>query len=472
MLSITPVILSGGSGTRLWPNSRAEYPKQFLSLTSNLSLIQQTAGRLENIRGVKLPIILANQKHRFLVSEHMSAIGCNVAKIILEPCARNTAPAIALAALAQSKLEDSILLILPADHIINDEPAFHSAIARALPFCEDGKLVTFGVHPDRAATEFGYIKSGAELGNGVYESAEFVEKPDDARAVELVKSQQYTWNSGIFMFKASTYINQLTKYCPAIVKSCAAALDHAEIDLDFIKVDRLLFSESPSISIDYAVMEKTLESVVVPVDMGWSDIGSWSALHALEAKGGDQNVLNGDVIVHDVRNSLIISDKKLVAAIGLDNIVLVESDDAILISTMDRVKDVGSLVTEIKRRKRPEAEIHRKVYRPWGHYDSIESGEGFQVKRLVVKPGQKLSLQLHHHRAEHWVVVSGVADVTNGERDFKLNVNQSTYIPIGVKHSLANFGAEDLEIIEVQSGSYLGEDDIVRFEDVYGRHRN
>lgn len=472
MLSITPVVLSGGSGTRLWPSSRAEYPKQFLSLTSSLSLIQQTVGRLKCIESSQPPIILANYKHRFLVSEQMGAVGCAVASIILEPCARNTAPAIALAALAQSKVEDSVLLVLPADHIINNESAFQLAIERALPFCEKGKLVTFGVQPDRAATEFGYIRSGTNLGNGVYESVEFVEKPDEVKASEFVASNDYTWNSGIFMFKASAFLEQLNEFSPQIVASCSAALDNAEIDLDFIKVDKEFFSKSPSISIDYAVMEKTRESVVVPVDMGWSDIGSWSALHALEAKGAERNVVSGDVLVRDVRNSLIISDKKLIAALGVENIVVVESDDAFLISSMERVKDVGSLVTEIKKQKRPEAEVHRKVYRPWGHYDSIESGEGFQVKRLVVKPGQKLSLQLHHHRAEHWVVVSGVADVTNGDRDFKLNVNESTYIPIGVKHSLANSGVDDLEIIEVQSGSYLGEDDIVRFDDVYGRHRD
>ena len=472
MLSITPVILSGGSGTRLWPNSRAEHPKQFLRLTSDLSLIQQTANRLKGIINVSPPIILANHKHRFLVAEHMNAIGCKTAPIILEPCARNTAPAIALAALAQLRKADSILLVLPADHIIQNEIEFRTALDRALPFCEKGKLVTFGIQPNRPATEFGYIRNGKELEDGVFESAEFVEKPNRALAEKFIQSDRYSWNSGIFMFKASTYLRELKSFSPQIVASCEAALDKAEDDLDFIKIDNASFSQSPSVSIDYAVMEKTLESVVVPVDIGWSDIGSWSALHELETQGNKQNVIKGDVISQDVDNCLIIGDKKLIAAIGVKNIVLVESDDAILLSSLDRAKDVGSLVTEIKKQKRAESEVHRKVYRPWGYYDAIEVGEGFQVKRLVVKSGHKLSLQLHHHRAEHWVVVKGVAEVTNGDNEIVLNVNESTYIPIGVKHSLANSGKDDLEIIEVQSGSYLGEDDIVRFDDVYGRHKD
>ena len=472
MLSITPVVLSGGSGTRLWPRSRAEYPKQFLSLTSEMSLIQQTVLRLKGIQSVSTPIVLANAKHRFLVSEQMDEIACTPNNIILEPCPKNTAPAIALAALAQLDEQDGILIVLPADHIIKDEVAFQSAIDRALPFCETNKLVTFGIKPDRPATEFGYIKNGAEVGDGVYESVEFVEKPDEVKANIFIESDDYTWNSGIFMFKASVYLAELERFEPELLEQCKSALDKSEKDLGFIKVDLEAFSQSPSISIDYAVMERTQESVVVPVDMGWSDIGSWSALHDLEKQVNTGNVFNGDVIAKDVSNSLLVSDKKLIAAIGVENIVLIESDDSILLSSMDRVKDVGMLVSEIKELKRPESELHRKVYRPWGHYDSIESGNGFQVKKLVVNPGQKLSLQMHKYRSEHWVVVSGIADVINGDSEFQLKVNESTYIPIGVKHSLANSGREDLEIIEVQSGTYLGEDDIVRFDDVYGRHKD
>jgi len=471
MLSITPVILSGGSGTRLWPSSRAKHPKQFLRLTSNQSLIQQTLSRVSDLAITSPPLVIANHDHRFLVSEHLNSIDIEPQSIILEPCARNTAPAIALAALSVLEREDSVLLVLPADHLIKDVAAFHAALKTGLPHCEQGKLVTFGIVPTYASTGFGYIKSGAEVGNGTFELDEFIEKPDIRRAEALIEDNAYSWNSGMFMFKASDYIFELSKFHPEMVAYCKAALECGGRDLGFMKVDREQFSQCPSDSIDYAVMEKTSNGVVIPIDVGWSDIGSWSSIYDVHDKDDSGNVVKGSVVESDVKNSLLVSDKKLIAALGVEDTVLVETDDAILLASMDRVHEVGQLVSQLKEKGSPHTELHRKVYRPWGSYDSIETGESFQVKRLTVKPGEKLSLQMHHHRAEHWIVVKGVAEVINGDDTFLLNVNESTYIPLGAKHSLANPGDVDLEIIEVQSGSYLGEDDIVRFEDVYGRHK-
>ena len=472
MLSITPVILSGGSGTRLWPSSRESYPKQFLPLTSDYSLLQQTIMRLQGVPNILPPVVVANFNHRFLVAEHLRAIGHEDIDIIIEPCAKNTAPAIALAALAQSlKNEDTLLLVLPADHLIQDLKVFQKSLDRAISFCEKDKLVTFGIVPTYAATAFGYIKSGDELEEGVFESSSFVEKPDYTTAEKFIEHGGYSWNSGIFMFRSSVYLSELKTYHPEMVDYCHAAMASAVSDLNFLKVDEGEFSHCQSISIDCAVMEKTPNSVVIPMDAGWDDIGSWSALHDVLDKDVSGNVTRGDVLLKDVNDCLVISDSKLVVALGVDKLILVETDDAILLSCMSRVQEVKSIVQNLKEKDRPEAFIHRKVYRPWGNYDSIEKGEGFQVKRLVVKPGEKLSLQLHKYRAEHWVVVRGVAEVTNGDEIFTLNINESTYIPIGVKHSLANLGDIDLEIIEVQSGTYLGEDDIVRFDDVYGRHK-
>lgn len=471
MLSITPVILSGGSGTRLWPSSRSKHPKQFLRLTSEISLIQQTLLRLDALALAGPPLVIANHDHRFLVAEHLAAIDINPSKIILEPCARNTAPAIALAALSALDSQDSVLLVLPADHLIKDVSAFHAAIELGLPYCEQGKLVTFGIVPTNAATGFGYIKSGNEVGAGGYELSQFIEKPNANKAQALLDEGGYSWNSGMFMFRASDYIAELTRYRPEIVDLCRSALDASENDLGFLKVSANDFSKCPSDSIDYALMEKTNNGVVIPIDVGWSDIGSWSAIHGVQDQDESGNVIQGVVVESDVKNSLLISDKKLVAAIGVENTVLVETDDAILLASMDRVHDVGELVSQLQDQSAPQTELHRKVYRPWGSYDSLESGDGFQVKRLIVKPGEKLSLQMHKHRAEHWIVVKGLAEVVNGDDTFLLNVNESTYIPLGAKHSLANPGKDDLEIIEVQSGSYLGEDDIIRFEDVYGRHK-
>jgi mannose-1-phosphate guanylyltransferase/mannose-6-phosphate isomerase len=471
MTSIIPVILSGGSGTRLWPSSRAAHPKQFLRLTSEFSLLQQTVARLDGLENVKNPIVVANHEHRFMVAEHLRQIDIDPNQIILEPCARNTAPAIALAALADSVDSESILLVLPADHLIDDVQGFHSALNKAIPFCEQGHLATFGVMPDHPSTQFGYIKSGGLLATGVFRSAAFCEKPDLSTAKNFIESGRYSWNSGIFMFQAKAYLDELEKVEPDVVSVCSAAMQDAKMDLNFVRVDEAEFSKSPSNSIDYAVMEKTELGVVIPMDVGWSDIGSWSALHGIQEKDQNQNAVKGDVILDGVSNSLIISEKKLIAALDVDNIVLVETDDAILLSSKDGVHEINKIVGELKLQERSEANIHRKVYRPWGSFDSIEVGENFQVKRLTVKPKAKLSLQMHNHRAEHWVVVKGVATVTNGDNEFDLNVNESTYIPVGAKHSLENQGSDDLELIEVQTGAYLGEDDIVRFDDHYGRHK-
>ena len=468
MLSITPVVLSGGSGSRLWPSSRSLYPKQFLKLTSDNTMLQETVLRLNSIEGISSPIIVANGDHRFLVAEQLKQ--CNVApnKIILEPLAKNTAPAIALAALAMGN-DDSIMLVLPADHIIADIDAFQKAIDLARLQAEDDKLVTFGIIPDSPETGYGYIKGADEITNGVFNMAGFVEKPNLETAQAYVDDGLYSWNSGIFMFKASAYIDALEEYEPNIVSVCREALHEANTDLDFTRVNEELFKECPSNSIDYAVMEHTSNAVVIPMDVGWNDIGSWSALWQQLEKDDEGNVLRGDVMVDGVSNSLIISDKKLIAGVGVENVILVETDDSILLTKMDRVQDVKAIVQHLIQMDRPESQLHRKVYRPWGFYDSIENAQGFQVKRLVVNPGAKLSLQMHHHRAEHWVVVKGTAEVVNGDQKLLLRVNESTYIPIGAQHQLSNPGKVQLELIEVQSGDYLGEDDIVRFEDIYGR---
>lgn len=469
MLTITPVILSGGSGSRLWPSSRSLYPKQFLKLVSDRTMLQETVLRVMQVEGAQPVIVVANHEHRFLVAEQLSSCGVGANKIILEPVARNTAPAIALAALALEDDPDSIMLVLPADHVVSDGLAFQKAIELGRVQAEEGQLVTFGIVAKSPNTGFGYVEQGKQLSEGVFKVESFTEKPSRLKAQEYLDDGSYCWNSGMFMFKASKYIEALQEYEPEIVLACKNALSDASEDLDFTRVDEEAFNDCPSNSIDYAVMERTSNAVVIPVDIGWSDIGSWEALWQELEKDQNGNVVKGDVALNDVSNSLIYSDKKLVACVGVEDVILVETDDSILLTKKDRVQDVKSVVNQLIKLDRPESKLHRKVFRPWGYYDSIESDEGFQVKRLVVNPGAKLSLQKHHHRAEHWVVVRGTAEVVNGDQTITLRVNESTYIPIGAKHQLTNPGKIQLELIEVQSGDYLGEDDIVRYEDIYGR---
>jgi mannose-1-phosphate guanylyltransferase / mannose-6-phosphate isomerase len=470
---LTPVILSGGAGTRLWPLSRELYPKQLLALTGERTMLQQTALRLSGLAAAS-PVVVCNDAHRFLVAEQLRQLKMDTRAVVLEPFGRNTAPAIALAALAGLKMaagEDPELLVLPADHVIRDVPAFQKAVRTALPAVQQGKLVTFGIVPSSPETGYGYIQRGTETaaGAGLFQIARFVEKPNLERAQEFLKSGDYLWNSGMFMFRASRYLQELEKFAPQIARVCRAAFENAKSDLDFMRVDPKTFENCPSDSIDYAVMEKTSDAVVVPLDAGWSDVGSWSALHEACDPDGHGNVSRGDVISEDSNGNYLYAESRLVATVGLRDHVVVETKDAVLVAPKDRVQDVKKLVTRLKEAGRYEHSLHREVFRPWGSYDSIENGERFQVKRLKVKPGATLSLQMHHHRAEHWIVVSGTARITRGEEVFLLEENQSTYIPIGVKHRIENPGMIPLHIIEVQSGSYLGEDDIVRFDDRYGR---
>ncbi len=472
-LRISPVIMCGGSGTRLWPLSRAQFPKQFLPLVNETSMLQDTMARLPAKH--QAPVFICNEDHRFLVAEQVKQVNCQQATILLEPQGRNTAPAVALAALnALSVNEDALLLVLAADHVINDTEKFHQAIDVATTVALQGKLVTFGIVPTHAETGYGYIKQGAEQvgdgkGNGVYQVAQFVEKPNAETAQNYLESGDYLWNSGMFLFKASRYLEELEKFRPDILKSCQEAMVKVEKDLDFTRPDNEAFLQCADESIDYAVMEKTEDAVVVPLDAGWSDVGSYSALWEVCQQDAQQNVIKGDVIAHDTSNSYLHSQNKLIATLGVDNLVVIDTPDAVLIADKDKVQNVKEIVNELKAQQRPEAKLHREVYRPWGKYDSVDNGERFQVKRITVNPGAKLSVQMHHHRAEHWIVVSGTAKVTLDGETILLSENQSSYIPIGVVHALENPGKLPLEMIEVQSGSYLGEDDIVRFEDRYGR---
>lgn len=465
-----PVILSGGSGTRLWPYSRSLYPKQFLPLASELTMLQDTLNRLQGSVVNLQPIVVCNADHRFMVAEQTRLLNIKPSAIILEPAAKNTAPAVALAALQAIKNgEDPVLLILPADHVIANQAAFHDAIIKAESAALSNQLVTFGIIPHQAETGYGYIRAQGD--DDVLPVTAFVEKPNAITAQQYVDSGEYYWNSGMFAFKASIYLQELKKYNPTMLAACEDSLRLATSDLDFIRVDELAFKICPDDSIDYAVMEKTNNAVVIPLDAQWSDVGSWSALWEIASKDSEGNACKGDVLLHNSRNNFIQADKKLITTIGINNLVVVETDDAILVACKDSVQDVKEIVAKLKLQNRTETQLHRKVYRPWGYYDSIDSGERFQVKRIVVTPGQKLSLQKHHHRAEHWIVVSGTALVTRGEEEIILAENQSTYIPLGVKHRLENPGTIPLEMIEIQSGSYLGEDDIVRYEDVYGRSK-
>jgi mannose-1-phosphate guanylyltransferase/mannose-6-phosphate isomerase len=473
---LIPVILSGGAGTRLWPLSRELYPKQLLALTGERTMLQQTALRLEGLAGTP-PAVVCNESHRFLVAEQLRQLNIEPRAMVLEPFGRNTAPAIALAAHAALRTTqdapetDPLLLVLPADHVIRDVPAFQKAVRVALPAAEQGKLVTFGVVPSAPETGYGYIQraESGQAATGVHRIVRFVEKPAAEKAQQFVKSGEYYWNSGMFLFRARRYLQELERLAPEIAKVCATAFGSAKSDLDFTRIDAKAFESCPSDSIDYAVMEKTSEAVVVPLDAGWSDVGSWAALH--EACEGDSrgNVSRGDVIAEDSSGSYLYSESRLVAVVGLKDHVVIETKDAVLVAPKDRVQDVKKLVFRLKEQGRYEHSLHREVFRPWGSYDSIENGPRFQVKRLKVKPGATLSLQMHHHRAEHWIVVSGTARITRGDEVFLLEENQSTYIPVGVRHRIENPGKIPVHIIEVQSGSYLGEDDIVRFEDRYGR---
>ena len=463
-----PVILSGGSGTRLWPLSRGIYPKQFLPLVSDKTMVQETLLRLEGLEQLQAPIAICNEEHRFMMAEQLREINAQPEAIILEPVGKNTAPAVALAALA-AKNPDDILLVLPADHVIEDVTAFQQAVIKAEQLAEEGYLVTFGIVPTAAETGYGYIKrSGTNISNA-FKVAEFVEKPDSVVAQRYVDSGEYYWNSGMFAFKASRYLEELEKFSPEMLAACQLSFSGAETDVDFVRLNVDAFIQCPSDSIDYAVMEKTDKAVVIPLEADWNDVGSWSALWDVRHKDSLGNALAGDVIAIDTENSFIHSENKLVAAIGVQDMIIIETDDAVMIAPKDRVQDVKKIVAVLKSAQRAEADIHRKVYRPWGHYDSVDSGERHKTKRIVVKPGGKLSVQKHHHRAEHWVVVKGTAIVTKGDETMLLSENESTYIPIGVIHSLENPGVIPLEIIEVQSGSYLGEDDIIRYEDRYGR---
>ncbi len=462
-----PVILSGGSGTRLWPLSREAYPKQFLALAGDDTMLQATWLRVRALASAA-PLVVANEEHRFMVAEQLRQVDCAPAAILLEPVGRNTAPAIAVAALqAMGEGADPLLLVLPSDHVISDVAAFQAAVRAAEPAARDGRLVTFGIVPTGPETGYGYIR--AQAGEGVRAVAEFVEKPDAETAGRYVASGEYFWNSGMFLFRAGAYLAELERQQPAMLAACRAALAAARRDQDFVRLDQDAFAACPSDSIDYAVMEKTAQAAVLPIAVGWNDVGSWAALWDIAQQDGHGNAHHGDVIAQDCHDTLAWGDGRLVALLGLRDVVVVDTAAALLVAHRDPVQDVKGIVGRLKAAGRPEPTWHRKVYRPWGSYDSIDLGERFQVKRITVKPGAQLSLQMHHHRAEHWIVVSGTGRITRGEDTLILSENQSTYIPLGVKHRLENPGVVPLELIEVQSGSYLGEDDIVRFEDVYGR---
>ncbi|WP_333677082.1 mannose-1-phosphate guanylyltransferase/mannose-6-phosphate isomerase [Dyella sp.] len=468
---LIPLILSGGSGTRLWPVSRRNLPKQFLSLSGDGTLFQQTVARTRKLPEITPPIIVASEDHRFLAADQLLEAGIKNATILLEPAARNTAPAIALGALkAVERDPQALLLVLPADHLIGDTKSFVNAVQQALPAAREGWLVTFGIRPDRPETGFGYIRRAESIGGGAFRVERFVEKPDLATAEGYVKDGGYDWNSGMFLFKAARYLEELGQHAPEMLEAVRKAYATGHGDLDFVRVDAEAFAKVPDNSIDYAVMEKTSRAAVVPVSCAWSDIGSWSALWLSGQHDEQGNQREGDTLTVNTRNSLLRShDRHMIATVGVDDLIVVSTPDATLVAHRNAAQDVKKVVDQLKASGRTEHSFHRVVHRPWGSYDSLEAGGRFQVKRIVVKPGASLSLQKHHHRAEHWIVVSGTAEVTCDEKVFLLAENQSTYIPLGSVHRLRNPGKVPLELIEVQSGSYLGEDDIVRFDDVYGR---
>ncbi|HEA2612970.1 TPA: mannose-1-phosphate guanylyltransferase/mannose-6-phosphate isomerase [Escherichia coli] len=466
---IIPIIMAGGSGTRLWPLSRSLYPKQFLSLINENSLLQETLKRLDGLNCLP-PVIVSNNEHRFIVAEQLRQFGVDDFQIILEPVGRNTAPAVALAALKSLELHgDHHMLVLAADHAIQDIEAFHAAVLAAEQESVDNKLVTFGIVPTKPETGYGYIKKGEQVKNSVFKVNSFVEKPDLETAKNYLEQKCYLWNSGMFMFKASVYLDELKKFRPDILAACKESLSSASTDLDFIRLNSDVFAECPDESIDYAVMEKTQDCVVIPLDADWSDIGSWTSLWEISEKDEHENVSHGDVINYNSRNNYIYSEGSLISTVGVNNLIIVQTKDALLVAQQDNVQDIKKIVEILKKQKRSEHISHREVYRPWGRYDSVERGDRYQVKRITVKPGECLSTQMHHHRAENWVVVAGTAKVTCGERTFFVTENESTFIPIGTVHTLENPGKIPLEVIEIQSGVYLGDDDIVRLSDKYGR---
>lgn len=464
---LLPVIMAGGSGSRLWPLSRTLYPKQFLALTSNATMLQETVRRLDNIEH-QYPLFICNEEHRFIVAEQLRKGGIDNSGIILEPVGRNTAPAIALAALkAISNGQDPLLLVLAADHVIQNTDAFLASVQHAKIEAEKGKLVTFGIIPTMPETGYGYIARGDAINNNAYYVNAFKEKPVLKLAEKYIDSGEYYWNSGMFLFKASRYLAELEQYAPDILKACQSAIETSTQDLDFTRLNKDIFEHCPDNSIDYAVMENTKDAVVVAMDANWSDVGSWSALWEVNDKDSSGNATRGDVLVENTTNSYIYSQNKLVATVGVDDLVVVETKDAVLVAHKDKVQDVKGIVDQLKKAERYEYLQHREVYRPWGTHDEIAGGDRFHVKHVMVKPGERTATQMHYHRAEHWVVVKGTAKVVNGDKAYLLSENESTYIPIGSPHSIENPGQIPLELIEVRSGAYLSEDDVVRLED-YG----
>ena len=467
---IHPTLLCGGAGTRLWPLSRRALPKQFLPLISDKSLLQSTLLRLRGLTELSAPIVVCSNDHRFLVADQLQEIGITPASLILEPLARNTAPAVALAAFAALQRDPKAqLLILPADHVIGNVPAFHAAISAARPLTDEGYLTTFGIVPAKAETGYGYIHQGEKLGEGGYKVAQFVEKPDAQHAQEFVEAGDYLWNSGMYLFDAQTYLNELHLHQPEVHEATRLAFERAEVDLDFLRADEESFAQSPSISIDYGVMEQTTRAAVVPADIEWNDIGSYVAMWEIGDKDADGNVANGNVAFFDSSNNYVRTGKQLVAMLGVEDMIVVSTPDALLVTKKEHAQDIKKIVDKLREEGLSQHDTHTKVYRPWGSYEGVERGERFQVKQLIVKPGGASSMQIHHHRSEHWVVVKGTAEVTLGDKKKLLSEDESIYIPLGIPHRIYNPGRIPMHFIEVQAGSYLEEDDIVRLDDNYGR---